>query len=275
MLELPEAMTLARQLRSRVVGRRIVGVTGPTSPHRFAFFTGDPAEYGPALSGHEITTADAYGGLVELAAGERSLVVNDGVNLRWLAPGQALPAKRQLAVALDDGSALVATVQMYGGLLLAPAGELDSPYYAIARRLPSPLTDAFDEAYFDALLAGAKPTLSAKALLATEQRIPGLGNGVLQDILFQAGVNPRTKLNRLTADDRDRLFGAVKGTLAAMTAGGGRDTEKDLYGAPGGYRTLLSAAALTRPCPGCGGAIVRQAFLGGNVYFCPACQPQR
>jgi hypothetical protein len=28
--------------------------------------------------------------------------------------------------------------------------------------------------------------LSLKALLATEQRIPGLGNGVLQDILFKA-----------------------------------------------------------------------------------------
>jgi len=26
-------------------------------------------------------------------------------------------------------------------------------------------------------------------------------------------------------------------------------------------------------CPVCGAAIVRQAYLGGNVYFCPVCQP--
>ncbi|MCQ4762422.1 hypothetical protein NE555_17590, partial [Alistipes onderdonkii] len=41
----------------------------------------------------------------------------------------------------------------------------------------SPLGDGFDAAYFDRLVAGAKPNLSAKAFLATEQRIPGLGNG--------------------------------------------------------------------------------------------------
>jgi formamidopyrimidine-DNA glycosylase len=70
------------------------------------------------------------------------------------------------------------------------------------------------------------------------------------------------------------LLGSVKTTLAQMTAQGGRDVEKDLFGNPGGYATLLSSKALNWPCPKCGGGLVRQAYLGGNVYFCPSCQPQ-
>jgi len=273
MLELPEALTLARQLRESVVGREIVGVVANASPHKFAFFTGDPDEYGPTLAKHRITDAQAFGGLVELTAGDLALVFGDGVNLRLFGPGASLPAKHQLAIRLDDGSTLVASVQMYGGMSLAPPGELDSPYYRVARSRPSPLSAAFDRAWFDGLTAEAKPTLSAKALLATEQRIPGLGNGVLQDILFEARVHPRTKVGTLDAAARSRLFDAVKTTLAAMADAGGRDTEKDLFGEPGGYRTVLCAKTAALPCPRCGGSIVRQAYLGGNVYFCPTCQP--
>ena len=93
MLELPEAQTLARQLRA-VVGRSIDAVMANSSPHKFAFFTGDPQDYGPALIGRELTDVRAFGGLVELAAGDQSLVLGDGVNLCLLAPGHN-PADRR------------------------------------------------------------------------------------------------------------------------------------------------------------------------------------
>ncbi|ULQ60522.1 hypothetical protein K7I13_04275 [Brucepastera parasyntrophica] len=53
----------------------------------------------------------------------------------------------------------------------------------------------------------------------------------------------------------------------------GRDTERDLFGNSGSYKTILSNKTLNDPCPQCGGMITRQAFLGGNIYFCPVCQP--
>ena len=50
----------------------------------------------------------------------------------------------------------------------------------------------FSRAYFDGFISFPESqNLSVKALLATEQRIPGLGNGVLQDILHKTGVHPR------------------------------------------------------------------------------------
>jgi formamidopyrimidine-DNA glycosylase len=113
---------------------------------------------------------------------------------------------------------------------------------------------------------------SAKAFLATKQRIPGLGNGVLQDILFNARVHPKRKMSTLTDKEMSTLFDSVKNTLFEMTAKGGRDTERDLFGCSGGYRTILSAKTIDNPCPVCGGKIVREAYLGGNIYYCPECQ---
>jgi formamidopyrimidine-DNA glycosylase len=43
--------------------------------------------------------------------------------------------------------------------------------------------------------------LSLKAALATEQRIPGLGNGSLQDILWQAHLHPKRKTNTLSDEE--------------------------------------------------------------------------
>jgi formamidopyrimidine-DNA glycosylase len=82
--------------------------------------------------------------------------------------------------------------------------------------------------------------LSAKAFLATEQRIPGLGNGVLQDILWYANIHPKRKISTLSAEQKHKLFRSVKTILAEMTELGGRDTERDLFGCNGGYITRLS-----------------------------------
>jgi formamidopyrimidine-DNA glycosylase len=113
---------------------------------------------------------------------------------------------------------------------------------------------------------------SAKAVLATEQRVPGIGNGVLQDILFYAGIHPKRKKSTLTNKEKGELFHSLKSTLKNMTDQGGRDTEKDFLGNSGGYKTILSKNTVNQPCLKCGDLIVKNAYLGGAVYYCPACQ---
>ena len=116
--------------------------------------------------------------------------------------------------------------------------------------------------------------LSVKAFLATEQRIPGLGNGVLQDILFNAKLNPRRKIGELSDSEIVGLFLSVKNTLKEMTAMGGRDTEKDLFGSDGGYKTKASKFTVGAACPVCSREIVKESYMGGSVYYCPGCQPK-
>jgi formamidopyrimidine-DNA glycosylase len=194
------------------------------------------------------------------------------VNLRYFAQGEKLPDRYQLLLEFEDGSAFVGSVQMYGGLWAYPDGMNDNQHYLVAKEKPSPLTDRFHEAYFNSLLDEHAAALSLKAFLATEQRIPGLGNGVLQDILFNAGMHPKKKVGSMSRGDRQHLFTSLKTTFSEMLVGGGRNTENDLLGRPGEYQTKLSRFTTGQPCPVCDTPIQKEAYLGGTVYFCAACQ---
>ena len=276
MIELPEAQTLARQLAETLGGKTVRKAVAGAAPHGLAFFNVPQVEFGPMLEGRAVTGAHAFGGHVELAlSGGMRLSFHDGANIRYYGAGEQIPAKHQLYVEFDDGSFFACTVSMYAGFSVYEDGTNVNPYYLTAKEKPSPLTAEFDRPCFDAIVEAAGLKVSLKALLAAEQRIPGVGNGCLQDILFTARQNPQTRLAALDAAGMDSVYGALKTTLAAMTMGGGRDTEKDLFGTPGGYRSVLSAKTLAYPCPVCGGPITRKAYMGGNVYFCPVCQPVR
>jgi formamidopyrimidine-DNA glycosylase len=111
-----------------------------------------------------------------------------------------------------------------------------------------------------------------KAFLATNQRIPGLGNGVLQDILYNARFHPKKKINSLDEIGKEDLFVSIRNTLSKMTELGGRDTEKDIYGNPGGYTSILSKNTLSSPCKRCGSQIIKEAYLGGSIDYCSGCQ---
>ncbi len=272
MIELPEAAVLAKQINGTVVGKKIKNVIAAQSPHKLAWYFGDPQEYKSLLTGKVISEATSYGGQVEITAGNTKLLFSDGVNLRYYNKGEKRPDKHQLLLEFDDVSSLVGWVQMYGGLSAFPEGENDNKYYLIAKEKPSPLSSDFGEDYFKSLFDEDTTKLSLKAFLATEQRIPGLGNGVLQDILFNAKMHPKKKVGSLNAADKHVLFGSIKNTFSEMTARGGRDTESDLLGKPGAYKTKLNKNALGQPCPICGTLIKKEAYLGGSIYYCAGCQ---
>jgi formamidopyrimidine-DNA glycosylase len=273
MMELPEAVNLADQVNSTISGKVIKSVTAGYTPHKLAWYYGDRDKYSELLNGKRVGTASAYGGLVEIKAGNACILLGEGAAMRFKPADQAPPSKHQFYLEFTDCSALVATVQMYGGMGSFPEGELDNPYYKAAKARLSPFSAGFDRTYFEVLVSPPEAQkLSLKGLLATEQRIPGLGNGVLQDILFNARLHPKKKSGTMTAEDRDALFNALKSTLAAMVEKGGRDTEMDLFGRPGGYRTILSKNTVAKPCPACGSIIQKEAYMGGAIYYCPACQ---
>jgi len=274
MIELPEAQTLAHQITQQLSGKTILSSAAAQSPHKFAWYHGDPAGYPAKLNGGKVLAARGIGMFMEITLSSATLLFSDGVNLRLHTAAGLIPAKHQLLLNFEDGSSLSASVAMYGGVVCWAEGEnYENSYYATALSKPSPLTDAFDEAYFLALLApDAVRKLPLKAALATEQRVPGLGNGCLQDILWEAHLHPRKKLSALTEQELHQLYLSLKLILLEITKAGGRSTEKDLFGQPGGYRVRLCAESNGKPCPRCGTTIVKEAYLGGSVYTCPTCQ---
>lgn len=279
MLEAPEAYVLAKQLNATLTGKEItLAIVGHT-PHKFAFFNGDPAVGCDLLVGRTITGARHYGGMVEIEAQQSRLLFSDGVNLKYFLPGEAIPDRHQLIIGFSDESALTASVRMYGAIWIYRAGRMEgnlADYFNAARQKPQVLSGDFTLDYFRTLLnATGTEKKSAKAFLATDQTIPGVGNGVLQDILYNAGIHPKTKMGMLTERDTERLYAALRSTLQEMTDKGGRNSESDLFGNKGGYVPWLSKDAEGATCPRCGGMIVKANYLGGSIYYCTGCQPQR
>lgn len=273
MIEIPEAIELSKQICENISGKEIINVTAAASPHKFAWYHGEPAGYHDLLSGKLLGAAKGVGSMVEVTAGDAVLLFSEGVSLRFHGTGEKRPEKHQLLVEFEDLSALSASVQMYGGLFCFKAGDFVNKYYDIAKEKPSPISEQFNEAYFDRIISAPENAgLSAKALLATEQRIPGLGNGVLQDVLFNGTIHPKRKVRSFSDSDREKLYKSLKNTLAHMTFKGGRDTERDLFGCCGGYKTVLSKNTVGKPCPVCGELVKKEAYLGGSIYFCPGCQ---
>lgn len=271
MMELPESYTLSRQINQNLVGKCISEVKVLQSPHRFAFFKGDVDAYADMLEGQSIEGAKFVGGMLEIDTEDYMIVFADGLTPRYYEEKKNFPTKHQLAFYFDDETALICTIRMYGIVHVFPKGEDEDGYYLSSAGKPNPLTDEFTYAYFRGLYPEGRK-LSAKAFLATEQRIPGLGNGVLQDILWDAGIDPRFPMSEASEEDYEKLYRSVVRMLRKMCEEGGRDVENDLFGIPGGYVSQLSKKSLDEPCMKCGTVIRRASYMGGTVYFCEHCQ---
>jgi formamidopyrimidine-DNA glycosylase len=211
-IELPEAVVIAQQITETLGGKRIKQAVANASPHKFAWYTGNPAEYNSRLAGKTVKVAEAVAGNVEIHADD--MILSISAPIKYHAAGEKRPKKHQILVEFENGTAITSCAQMWGGFFCFPAGtKAGFPDADLARERPSPLADAFNRAYFDKLFDAETPALSAKAFLATKQRIPGLGNGVLQDILWTAKIHPKRKMGELSKGDIDRMFAAVKSVL--------------------------------------------------------------
>ena len=98
MIELPEAYCLSNQLAAQLTGKTVKHALANTSPHKFAWYTGDPSEYGSRLRGRTVTGAAGFGGMAGLYLGELRFVFCDGVSLRYYGADVKAPDKHQLYI---------------------------------------------------------------------------------------------------------------------------------------------------------------------------------
>lgn len=272
MKELPENQTLSKQINETLKDRVITEVFNATKYHKNTFYFSDPLTYSELLTGRRINSSMSFGMYVDIILDkETKISFGDGTNLKYGTISNKMPNNYQLLLALDNNTYLTFTVGMFG-VIAAYTGIYNEIYYKKNLDNLSPLSDDFNEQCFEKLCVGVKPKSSVKVLLATEQRIPGLGNGVLQDILFNAKINPKREISSLTDIDKSTLLQSIKMTLKNMILEGGRDTETDLFGNHGNYKTILSKNTLSKPCPKCGNPIIKETSSGGVIYYCPYCQ---
>lgn len=273
MIEMPEAMTIARQMQATLTGKTFQHFSRGVLMHKFLWLSKTLEEYNTILAGLRITGASSYGRSIFLHMGEKHLLWFGelGGRILYHAPGQPLPARYHLRWDFADSTAMTYALQMWGFVKLLEESEVNNEAYA--RVGIPPLSEGFTPGRFDQLLEAYpdKTKKGVKGFLVTSQHVNGIGNSYLQDILFRAKIHPARKIPTLRPDERQRLFDAIQETLAQAIQLGGREDERDLFDHPGGYHRLMSNQTVGQPCPDCGTLIQKIAYLGGACYVCPTC----
>lgn len=275
MIELPEAAIIAQQINEALQGKRIASGGQGNASHKFAFYSRSADEYRALLAGKTMGSARGHGSaiLASLEPDHTLVLGGGGERILFHESERTLPKKYHLLLHFEDGTYLTVTVQGWGNVLLLNESELrEHPHVGAGRS--SALSAAFTFEHFEGLFGELKEDdkRGVKFFLISEPGAWGVGNGYLQDILFQAKLHPKRRAIDLAAEERKGLYQAIRETLTRAVELGGRETERDLYDRPGRYRRLMDRKSVGQPCPECGTPIEKIQYLGGACYFCPSCQ---
>ena len=275
MFELPEFVTLARQMNQTLKGKTVQRGQLGNSPHKFVWYNRSHEEFESLTKGKNVGEARARGKwlFLPLESGYLLVLGECGGKVLFHPAGTKLPNKYHLYLSFEDDSFLTATTQMWGAMELYQQGQEQDREYIKGMR-PTPIEPEFTYGYFsnliEELLEGKKR--SVKGLLTQDQLIPGLGNAIAQDILFHARLHPKHPLSELSQDQIRSLYQTILDTVDQVIAKGGRYDETDLFNQPGGYVRLMDKNSVGKSCPECGGKVEKIQYLGGACYFCPECQ---
>jgi len=275
MLEYPEIVTMAGQIAEVLRDQTIASVAIAETHPKFMFLNVDLSEYEQRLVGRRIVGTEARGKWIHatLDSGNILLLGEMFGRILYVPADGEMPKKAHGIVVFDDGGRLVVTIQAWGGFQVLMPDELAAHPYAGSQG-PSPLDGVFTLERFDEILdqSGDWSRKPIKAFLVHEGNVAGIGNGMLQDILFRARLSPKRKVPDLDVGDRERLHAAIVETMSEGVRLGGRDTERDFLGVPGGYVALMDRRTAGAPCSECGAPIAKLQYLGGSCYVCSSCQ---
>jgi formamidopyrimidine-DNA glycosylase len=275
MFELPEYITLAKQMNDSLTGKIIKkGVLG-NSPHKFVWYNTSHDQFEGLVKDKTIGVSIVKGRwlFIELEVGYVLVIGEFGGKVLYHPADSKMPQKYHLNLTFEDNSFLTATTQMWGAVEIHEKGkELSGKY--VKDMKTTPLEAEFTHEYFKTLIKTIlkKEKKSVKGLLTQDQNIPGLGNAIAQDIMFKTALHPKQPIDELTEDQKRRLFNTIIETVNEVIKKGGRYDEYDLYNNPGKYIRLMDKNALKNPCPQCSGEVIKIQYLGGACYFCPICQ---
>jgi formamidopyrimidine-DNA glycosylase len=173
----------------------------------------------------------------------------------------------------DRGTLRLNDPRRFGAVVWAPSLEAPPASKLLARLGAEPFDAGLTPQSFHAALKQRRAPI--KAVLLAGEVVVGAGNIYACEALYQAGIHPATRADRISKPRALRLLEALRSTLArALELGGStlRDFS-DVHGASGAYQTqagVYGRAGL--PCHRCKAEVRRIVQAQRSTYYCAVCQ---
>jgi formamidopyrimidine-DNA glycosylase len=246
---------LYRRVADRVVGRRIRSVDAPDD----WFLKGiDAGSVQRALRRRTVTGTRRIGKLLVLDTDGPTLGLRFGMTGRLVVDGDGpidvleyssrrdLPEWDRFGLRFEGGGRLrINDPRRLGGVALEPDLDALGP-------------DALTITLAGLRVALAGSTAPLKARLLDQARIAGLGNLLVDEILFRAGIDPARPARSLEEATLARLHRYVRGTVRDLLAQGGSHLGR-----------LQAARIRGGSCPKDGAPLLRRTVGGRTTYSCP------
>jgi formamidopyrimidine-DNA glycosylase len=264
MAELPEIYKISQQMKAELVGKTIAGIeVGQPKCLNIP-----PESFTVALKGASIADVTYRGKWIFVDTNQGWLLFCLGMGGEILLVNRTtLPEKHRVIIDFSDHSCLAINFWWFG--YVHYADQLKN--HKMTANLGSNAIDLSPDG-LSALLNKRRGTL--KTFMLDQDRIAGIGNFYIHDILFQARLHPLRLIQTLSNDEINALAVAIRDRLQLSINKGGFFYEMDLYGQKGGFimTDLVIGYKENQPCPVCNTTIQKIKTGSTHSFICPNCQ---
>jgi formamidopyrimidine-DNA glycosylase len=257
MPELPDVEGFRRVLADNATGRAIERVE---VLDRAMLRNATPQALGRTLKGRSFDEPARHGKWVVAPAGGPVVLMHFGMTglLDWTPEVVDRHRHDRVVFRCQGGELRYRNMRRFGAVLLArDRGDAEELIGSLG-----PDAEGVDRREFDALLEHRRG--GVKAALMDQTLIAGLGNLLVDEILWRARIHPRRQVRSLDRRRRDTLFAAMEETLrAAIPTARVPPAEGWLTK----VRDRRDAA-----CPRCGARLRKSTVAGRTSCWCPRCQ---
>ncbi len=281
MPELPEVEVTRQSFAQRIAGAVVTDVRlgkplrwplGVDPASLRAQVVGDVSRRGKYLwlpLSKNVATASAT------AAGQGGMLMHLGMSgsLAFVLQPDPPGAHDHFDLVTDQGTLRLTDPRRFGAVVWSPSQHEGMAAKLLSTLGVEPFDVAFDGAYLHAALQRRR--VAVKLALLGGDIVVGAGNIYACEALFTAGIDPRTRSDRLSRPRCQRLALAIRNTLQAALALGGSTLRdfRDAHGMAGQFQ--LSANVYGRvgePCRVCATKVRRIVQAQRSTFFCPTCQ---
>jgi formamidopyrimidine-DNA glycosylase len=263
MPELPDLLHVQGKLRARLLGRTVTGERLREPVVLRCLVHGNLS----LLLGRTLHEVGRRAHFLVFHFDGFDLAVNPMLagRFRFAEPGARDEASLAFALAFGDVELRYLDDKKMGKAYLTTAGDLKviPTLDTIGVDL---LSAQFTRERFESLLRHRRDQV--RVFLLDKRALDSLGNAYADEVLFEAGIHPKTWCRSLSHDDAVRLHDAIVNVLQHAVAEVARRDEPIEVKVRDFLKVRLKA-----DCPRCGARIRKAGVKGMDAYFCPRCQP--